>query len=446
MAQALQHDQATLVARLSATGTAGIKSVRHTSGTGRTDAINSLSRWFKISVRSAIITNIAETNDSGDVYPSTLTQTASYNNLNQLTNLSSQTLTYDANGNLLSDGQRNFTWDAENRLIGITYPSQPGKATTFTYNALGQRVSIGSTPAGGGSSVTTSYIWCGGFGPCQARDASDSPTREFLAEGEFAPGSPGQPYYYGIDQVGSVHRAFASTSSAPAYDYDPYGNALQAAAPLADIGYAGMFYNSDSGLYLTQYRAYDPVVGRWLSRDPLDELNDPSSNLYPYADGNPLAYIDPTGQQFGVGTVIGAVAGGIAGYEAGGWEGAAIGALVGGAVGTVAAPLAELAASAATGAGGAGAGFAAGAATSIGVNGAAGALGAVGTNLAEGNQWSCGALRGAAIGATTPVLSGEAAFLGAGGAAAYGTAAEYGFSAYSGAVGAAETYVDSRLH
>jgi hypothetical protein len=37
-----------------------------------------------------------------------------------------------------------------------------------------------------------------------------------------------------------------------------------------------MFLNADSGLYLTQYRAYDPVSGRWLSRDPIvDETRRP---------------------------------------------------------------------------------------------------------------------------------------------------------------------------
>jgi hypothetical protein len=46
-----------------------------------------------------------------------------------LTNLSGQALSFDVNGNLLSDGQRNYTWDAENRLIGISYPGQPGKQT-----------------------------------------------------------------------------------------------------------------------------------------------------------------------------------------------------------------------------------------------------------------------------------------------------------------------------
>jgi hypothetical protein len=38
-----------------------------------------------------------------------------------------------------------------------------------------------------------------------------------------APDTPNQPYYCGIDQIGSVRRAFASTSSAPAYGYDAYG-------------------------------------------------------------------------------------------------------------------------------------------------------------------------------------------------------------------------------
>jgi hypothetical protein len=63
------------------------------------------------------------------------------------------------------------------------------------------------------------------------------------------------------DRLGSARRVFASTSSAPAYSYDPYGNPLQVTAPFTDFGYAGMFANADSGLYLTLFRAYDPVAG-----------------------------------------------------------------------------------------------------------------------------------------------------------------------------------------
>jgi RHS repeat-associated protein len=58
-----------------------------------------------------------------------------------------------------------------------------------------------------------------------------------------------------------------------------------------------MFYNVDSGLYLTRYRAYDPVPGRWLSRDPLGEQSDAVGNLYPYAAGNPVSLWDRNGLQ-----------------------------------------------------------------------------------------------------------------------------------------------------
>jgi RHS repeat-associated protein len=116
--------------------------------------------------------------------------------------------------------------------------------------------------------------------------------------------------YYGPDQLGTVRRAFASTTSAPAYGYDPYGQPLQATAPVTDFTYAGMFHDADSGLNLTQYRAYDPVAGRWLSRDPLGETNNPVANLYAYVGGNPVNAVDPSGEfavqlaLFGLGAAI----------------------------------------------------------------------------------------------------------------------------------------------
>jgi len=40
---------------------------------------------------------------------------------------------------------RTIKRDAENRLIGITYPGQTGKTTAFSYDGLSRRVSIAST-------------------------------------------------------------------------------------------------------------------------------------------------------------------------------------------------------------------------------------------------------------------------------------------------------------
>ncbi len=132
------------------------------------------------------------------------------------------------------------------------------------------------------------------------------------------PGSPARPYYYGVDQLGSVRRAFASTSSAPAYAYDPYGVPLQVTAPVTDFGYAGLFNHPASGLNLTLYRGYDPVAGRWLSRDPLGEPSDPYGNLYAYVGGNTPNLIDPTGENpFAIAGAAGGFLGGFAGSVAG---------------------------------------------------------------------------------------------------------------------------------
>jgi uncharacterized protein RhaS with RHS repeats len=49
------------------------------------------------------------------------------------------TMSYDANGNLLSDGTRTYEWDAENKLV----PIEAGvNRTEFTHNGAGRRVRI----------------------------------------------------------------------------------------------------------------------------------------------------------------------------------------------------------------------------------------------------------------------------------------------------------------
>ncbi len=257
-------------------------------------SVGQYSTYDYVTTPENFVTKVTETSDVSPAYSSAGAQIAAYNNLNQLTSLSGQALIWDANGNLLSDGQRTYSWDAEDRLIEIAYPDQPGKATIFAYDALGRRTTITSAPAGGGASVVTSYIWCGSA-ICQARNAANAVTRQHYPEGEFVPGASAQTFYYGIDQIGSIRRVFKNASDAPAYSYDPYGVPLQAAAPLTEFGYAKMFSSPDNGLDLTLFRAYNPIVGQWLSRDPIGELINPAGNLYAYVGGNPVSFIDPLG-------------------------------------------------------------------------------------------------------------------------------------------------------
>ncbi|RAZ92838.1 hypothetical protein DPM33_02930 [Mesorhizobium hawassense] len=66
--------------------------------------------------------------------------------------------------------------------------------------------------------------------------------------------------------------------------------------------YTGKYLDDDTGLYYFGARYYDPVLGRFISPDPL-YVGDPerctgnpvSCNLFAYANNNPMAYIDPTG-------------------------------------------------------------------------------------------------------------------------------------------------------
>lgn len=76
--------------------------------------------------------------------------------------------------------------------------------------------------------------------------------------------------------------------------YDPYGQpTVLQGTEMPAFMYQGMYYHSRSGKYLTLFRAYDPKLGRWLSRDPVGESV--GANLYAYVENNPIGFRDPLG-------------------------------------------------------------------------------------------------------------------------------------------------------
>lgn len=95
---------------------------------------------------------------------------------------------------------------------------------------------------------------------------------------------------------GSIREMTDSSGNVIAeYSYDPWGIRMKIAGSGtdADFGFAGMYYHARSGLYLTPARPYNPILGRFLTTDPLGEMSGP--NLYQYVLNNPISNVDPSG-------------------------------------------------------------------------------------------------------------------------------------------------------
>jgi RHS repeat-associated protein len=263
-------------------------------------------------------------------------ENVNYNNLNQVVNFGNSSFTYDADGNLLSDGMRTYQWDAENRLLSVGSNNQVGKQTSFSYNGIGRRIGIVSSNQGTDQKETR-YLWCGDS-LCQARNSTDAVIHRYYAEGELLSGNA---LYYAQDQLGSVRDVLGLQTgrTVASFDYDPYGSITSTrGSVLPDFRYAHLFYEQNSGLYLAEHRAYDPRTGQWLSRDPIGEAGS-AINLYGYVKEDPVYAIDPSGLdlyycggsvgygipgspyggQFSVGFGFDTSTGNVFGYSSAGW-------------------------------------------------------------------------------------------------------------------------------
>ncbi len=81
------------------------------------------------------------------------------------------------------------------------------------------------------------------------------------------------------------------------YTYDAFGATLTGPSGNA-WQFTGEQRDGDSGLYYLRARYYDPGTGRFLTRDPVSGFADSpaSQNRYPYALGNPVNRVDPSGE------------------------------------------------------------------------------------------------------------------------------------------------------
>ena len=210
-----------------------------------------------------------------------------------------QTLTYDPNGNQLSDGAgKTYEWDAANRLTAINYTGT-NQRTELYYDGMWRRIRI-VEKSGGTATSDKRLLWAqGGLQPIEERDASNAVTKRFYAQGEQI---GGVSYYITKDHLGSTREMTDATGSLQAwYDYSLCGSRTKIAGALeSSFGFTGHYYHWKSRLHLALYRGYDCEQGRWISRDPWQaaEFFPKGPILYSYVANNPVSHVDPLGKWY----------------------------------------------------------------------------------------------------------------------------------------------------
>jgi RHS repeat-associated protein len=169
--------------------------------------------------------------------------------------------------------------------------------TEFTYDGLSRMVSIRQLTNAVEASFRR-FVWCDNE-ICEERDAAVAVTKRFFGQGmKLESGPVTGAFFYTRDHLGSVRELTDGSGTVRArYVYDPYGRRTRLSGDMeTDFGFTGMLQASEAGLAISRFRAYDPGLGRWLSRDPLPkaELKE-GPNLYAYVRNNPVNARDPLG-------------------------------------------------------------------------------------------------------------------------------------------------------
>lgn len=259
------------------------------------------------------------------------------NEFNQYTSAANpaESFEYDEDGNLTEDGSRSYAWDAENRLVEVVplAPANGDKKVRFGYDYMGRRVRkevftyAGGWPANPGevqhfvydnwnvvlvmnglssNQTVRKYTWgldlsglggtpapagihgAGGIGgllACEALLYEETPFR----------------YWYTYDANGNVVQVIDGTGAPVTmaavawYEYDPYGSTIAGSDAYLHnpFRFSTKWFDAETGLYYYGYRYYSPRLGRWLTRDPVEEESGP--NLLAFTSNQPLSRVDLLG-------------------------------------------------------------------------------------------------------------------------------------------------------
>lgn len=254
---------------------------------------------------------------------------------------------YDRDGNLEWDARWTYEWDAENRLRSMTTKQRaidgyvPELRLSFAYDAAGRRVRKKVEVKSGGVWTLKNdvrFVYDGWNLVAEVEyhsGASDAPavgsgqgTRAYVrrsyvwgpdvtgtAEGAGGVGGllmltrhergskAAESYWVNMDLNGNVIGLTSTTQDGryAVYDYDAFGKCIRANEPEAGLNpvrFSSKYTDEETGLVYYGYRYYSPEMGRWISRDPIEEEG--GINLYGMVGNDPVCKWDYLGNSVGV--------------------------------------------------------------------------------------------------------------------------------------------------
>jgi RHS repeat-associated protein len=204
---------------------------------------------------------------------------AQYSPTNELLLWGTISLTYDANGNLLSDGSNTYSWNSRNKLSAIN------GGAPIEYDVVGRRTQ---------SSAGRRYLY-DGVNAIQLQSGTNMASRITGGADEFFSYSDVNGMHTPLTDANGNILALTDASGqiTTTYTYDPFGSTTASGTASGNpFQYTGR-ENDDNGLYYYRARYYSPLFGRFISQDPAGTKG--GINQYVYAGDSPTNGTDPSG-------------------------------------------------------------------------------------------------------------------------------------------------------
>jgi len=178
------------------------------------------------------------------------------------------------------EGQVHAFYDGHGRRVFDSLPNTSFSGRTSFYDKIGKLISISDDR----QDLTTFHFYLGS-------------TLVSVEEHSHQGGAITVKYQH-TDALGSpVAVTDSNRNIVERSEFEPYGAVVN--RPLRDgVGYTGHLEDESTGLVYMQQRYYDPMIGRFISIDPVaaDRFTGGNDNRYWYAANNPYKYVDPDGQ------------------------------------------------------------------------------------------------------------------------------------------------------